>query len=95
MTQDTFPPVTLDLKTDTITYPDGTKESLLEYQKRKHQFEYIRSLQDALEKMKVLYQNPGCLTEEEYNAAKRIIQEEFDFWEFNVFVEFDDTFGPT
>lgn len=95
MTQDTFPPVTFDLKTDTITYPDGIKETLLEYQKRKHQFEYIRSLQDALEKMKVLYQNPGCLTEEEYNAAKRITQEAFDFWEFNIFVEFDDTFGPT
>lgn len=90
MTQDTFPPVTFDPETDTITYPDGTKETLPEYQKRKHQFEYIRRLQDALEKLKVLYQNPSCLTKEEYNAAKRIIQEEFDFWECNVFVEYDD-----
>ena len=95
MTQDTFPPVTLDLKTDTITYPDGTKESLLEYQKRKHQFEYIRSLQDALEKLKVLYQNPGCLTKKEYYSAKIDIEEEFDFWEANLFIEFDDTFGDT
>ncbi len=79
-----------DSRTDTIYYPDGTTESLAEYQKRKSQFEYIRSLQDALERMKVLYQNPGCLTEEEYYAAKRIIQEEFDFWEENLFIEFED-----
>ena len=84
-----------DSRTDTIHYQDGIKETLLEYQERKGKFEYIRSLQDALEKLKVLYQNPGCLTEEEYNAAKRIIQEEFDFWEANLFIEFDDTFGDT
>lgn len=90
MTQDTFSPVTFDLKTDTIVYPDGVKESLEEYQKRKHQFEYIRSLQDALERMKVLYQNPGSLTEEEYNAAKSDIQEEFFFWEETLFIEFED-----
>lgn len=83
-------PATFDTLTDTIIYPDGIQETLLEYQKRKHQFEYIRRLQDALEKLKVLYQNPGCLTKEEYDAAKRIIQEEFDFWEVNLFVEYDD-----
>lgn len=87
---DIIPPTTFDTRTDTIHYPDGTMESLAEYQKRKSQFEYIRSLQDALERMKVLYQNPGCLTKEEYYAAKRIIQEEFDFWEGNVFIEYDD-----
>jgi cytochrome oxidase Cu insertion factor (SCO1/SenC/PrrC family) len=90
MTQDTFFPVTFDPKTDTITYPDGTKETLLEYQNRKHKFEYIRSLQDALEKLKVLYQNPGCLTEGEYYAAKSDIQGQFDFWECNVFIEYGD-----
>ena len=92
MTQDTFPPILFDSKTDTLTYPDGIKETLLEYQKRKHQFEYIRSLQDALQKLKVLYQNPGCLTKEEYYAAKSDIEEEFDFWEANLFIEFEDTF---
>ena len=81
---------TFDTLTDTITYPDGVKETLLEYQKRKHRFEYIRSLQDALEKLKVLYQNPGCLTKEEYYAAKGDIEEEFDFWEENLFIEFED-----
>ena len=81
---------TFDTLTDTITYPDGVKETLLEYQKRKHRFGYIQSLQDALEKLKVLYQNPGCLTEEEYYAVKGDIQEEFDFWELNLFVEFGD-----
>ena len=85
-----IPPTTFDTRTDTIRYPDGVEETLVQYQKRKHQIEYIQSLQDALERMKVLYQNPGCLTEEEYYAAKRIIQEEFDFWELNLFVEFGD-----
>ena len=90
MTQDTFSPVTFDPKTDTITYPDGTKETLLEYQKRKHRFEYIRSLQNSLEKLKVLYENPGCLTKEEYYAAKSDIEEVFFFWEESLFIEFDD-----
>jgi len=79
-----------DSRTDTIYWPDGVKESLEEYQKRKHQFEYIRSLQNALEGMKNLYQNPGSLTEQEYNAAKDNIQEQFDFWEANLFIEFED-----
>jgi len=92
MTQDAFPPVTFDLKTDTIRYPDGVIESLEDYQKRKRQFDYIRGLQSALERMKVLYQNPGCLTEGEYNAAKDAIQEQFDYWEMNLFTEFGDKY---
>lgn len=40
--------------------------------------------------MKVLYQNPGCMNHTDYEAAKREIQEAFDWWEMNVFVEFDD-----
>jgi len=79
-----------DSRTDTIHWPDGVKESLEEYQKRKHRFEYIRSLQNALERMKVLYQNPGSLTEQEYYAAKDAIQDQFDFWEANLFIEFED-----
>ena len=85
-----FPPPTFDTRTDTIRYPDGTEETLLQYERRKYQFNFIGRLQSALENLKVLYQNPGCLTEEEYYAAKRIIQEEFDFWELNLFVEFGD-----
>jgi IS4 transposase len=84
------PPTTFNTLTDTIRYPDGVEETLVQYQKRKSQFEYIQSLQDALNRMKVLYQNPGCLTEEEYYAAKKIIQEDFDFWEENLFIEFED-----
>jgi hypothetical protein len=79
-----------DSRTDTIYWPDGIEETLVQYQKRKHKFEYIRSLQDALEKLKVLYQNPGCLTKEEYYAAKGDIQEVFFFWEESLFIEFED-----
>jgi hypothetical protein len=79
-----------DSRTDTIYWPDGVKESLEEYQKRKYKSEYIRGLQNSLERMKVLYQNPGCLTEEEYNEAKDAIQDQFDYWEMNLFIEFGD-----
>ena len=79
-----------DSRTDTIYWPDGIEETLVQYQKRKHQFDYIQGLQDTLEKLKALYQNPGSLTEEEYNAAKDAIQEQFDFWEANLFIEFED-----
>jgi hypothetical protein len=87
---DTIPPTTFDTRTDTIRYPDGVEETLVQYRKRKYKFEYIRSLQNALEGMKVLYQNPGCLTKQEYNAAKGAIQEQFDYWEANLFTEFGD-----
>jgi hypothetical protein len=75
---------------ETFTYPDGQIETLEQYNDRKYRFGYIQSLQNALERMKVLYQNPGCLTEQAYLDAKRKIQEEFDFWEANIFLEFDD-----
>jgi hypothetical protein len=77
-------------QTEILTYPDGITETLEQYNDRKYRFEYIQSLQNALERMKILYQNPGCLTEKEYLDAKRRIQEEFDFWEANIFLEFDD-----
>jgi|LakMenE18May11ns_1017448.scaffolds.fasta_scaffold8625240_1 hypothetical protein len=76
--------------TETFTYPNGTQETIAQYQRRKHQFEYIRNLQSALEELKVLYQNPGCMTKPEYCRAKEKIEEEFDFWEVNLFVEYDD-----
>jgi hypothetical protein len=85
-----IPPTTFDTRTDTIRYPDGVEETLVQYQTRKYKFEYIRGLQNALERMKVLYQNPGCLTEGGYNAAKDAIQEQFDYWEMNLFIEFGD-----
>jgi IS4 transposase len=48
---------------------------------------YIQGLQNALEQLKVLYQNPGCLTEKEYYNAIDKILEEFDFREDNIFQE--------
>jgi hypothetical protein len=77
-------------QTETFHYPDGLTETLQQYEGRKSKFKYIQNLQHALEGMKILYQNPGCLTEEEYKAAKYKIQEEFDYWEENIFLEFDD-----
>lgn len=82
--------ISFNPKTETFTYPDGQIETLEQYNERKYRYEYIQSLQDALEQMKVLYQTPGCLTKQEYLDAKRKIQEEFDFWEANIFLEFDD-----
>jgi cell fate (sporulation/competence/biofilm development) regulator YmcA (YheA/YmcA/DUF963 family) len=79
-----------DSRTEVFTYPDGITETLSEYQYRKQRFNYIQELQTALERMKVLYQNPGCMNHTDYEAAKREIQEAFDWWEMNVFVEFDD-----
>lgn len=81
-------------KTETFHHPDGTVETLKQYEWRRYRFKYIQELQNALEQMKVLYQNAGCLTENDYKKAKEKIQEAFDYWEMNVFVEFDDSNGP-
>jgi hypothetical protein len=77
-------------QSEVLTYPDGITETLSEYQERKRRFNYIQELQNSLECLKVLYQNPGCLNKKDYEAAKIKIQEAFDWWEMNVFVEFDD-----
>ena len=82
--------ILFDSRTEVFTYPDGITETMSEYQERKRRFNYIQELQDSLECMKVLYQNPGSLNKEDYEAAKREIQEAFDWWEMNVFIEFDD-----
>ena len=82
--------ITFNSQTETFHYPDGLTETLQQYGERAARFKYIQDLQDALERMKILYQNPGCLTEEEYKDAKHKIQEEFDYWEANIFLEFDD-----
>lgn len=82
--------IIFDSKTETFHYPDGQIETLEEYNERRYRYDYLTRLQDALEKMKVLYSNPGCMNEADYEAAKRVIQDEFDFWEANVFVEYDD-----
>jgi hypothetical protein len=82
--------ITFNPQTETFHYPDGLTETLHEYAERKSRMKYIQDLQDALERMKILYQNPGCLTEESYKDAKYKIQEEFDYWEMNIFREFDD-----
>lgn len=82
---------TFDILTDTITYPDGTKETLHNYQRRKTQFEYIRGLQKALEKLKVLYQNPGAMNPGEYDDAINHIKTEFANWENLLFIECHDS----
>jgi hypothetical protein len=76
--------------TEVFTYPDGLSETLEQYTTRKAKFDYIQTLQNALEELKVLYQNPGCLNEIDYNVAKRKIQDEFDWYEDNLFREFGD-----
>ena len=83
--------IVFDSVTEVFTYPDGVTETLEQYSSRKARFEYIKNLQTALEHLKVLYQNPGCLTVEEYRNAKNKIQEEFEWWEGNIFVEFEDS----
>jgi hypothetical protein len=82
--------IAFDSKTEIFTYPDGEIETLEQYIKRKAKFDYIQNLQDALHRLKVLYQNPGCLNVAEYNEAKIKIQEEFEWWEANIFHEFGD-----
>jgi hypothetical protein len=84
--------IVFNSQTEIFTYPDGLTETLSQYQERGMKFRYIQRLQDALERLKVLYQNPGCLTEEAYKDAKYKIQEEFDYWEANVFLEFEDKY---
>jgi hypothetical protein len=84
--------IVFNSQTEIFTYPDGLTETLKQYGERKARFRYIQDLQNALEKMKVLYQNPGCLTEEAYKDAKYKIQEEFDYWEMNIFLEFEDKY---
>lgn len=88
--------ITFDPITETFTYPDGVQETLSQYKRRTYQFEYIRNLQSALEELKILYQNPSCMTKPEYDKAKSRIQDEFDFWELNLFVEYlDDDYGSS
>lgn len=82
--------IVFNSQTETFHYPDGQVETLREYGTRRQRFRYIQDLQNALERMKVLYQNPGCLTEDAYKDAKYKIQEEFDYWEMNIFCEFED-----
>ena len=82
--------ITFNSQTETFQYPDGVTETLEQYNDRKYRFEYIQGLQNALEQLKVLYQNPGCLTEKAYKDAVYKIQEEFDYWEMNIFQEYDD-----
>jgi hypothetical protein len=82
--------ITFNSQTEKFYYPDGVTETLEQYNARKYSFEYIQGLQNALEQMKILYQNPGCLTEKSYKDAKRKIQEEFDYWEMNIFQEYED-----
>lgn len=86
--------IVFDPKTETLHYPGGVQETLKQREWRKYRFNYIEELQNALEGMKVLYQNPGCLTEDGYKKAKEKIQESFDYWEMNVFVEFEDANAP-
>ena len=84
--------ITFNPSTETFHYPDGLTETLLQYGERKSRFKYIQDLQNALEQLKVLYQNPGCLNQEAYKNAKYKIQEEFDYWEANIFQEFEDKY---
>jgi uncharacterized glyoxalase superfamily metalloenzyme YdcJ len=76
--------------TEVFTYPDGLSETLEQYTTRKAKFDYIQTLQDALEELKVLYQNPGSLNETEYKEAKNKILDDFEWWEANIFNEFGD-----
>jgi hypothetical protein len=82
--------IIFDSLAEIFTYPDGEIETLEQYIKRRDKFDYIQKLQDSLDSMKVLYQNPGCLNESEYNKAKSKIQDEFEWWEANIFNEFGD-----
>ena len=82
--------IAFDSKTEIFTYPDGEIETLEQYIKRRDKFDYIQKLQDSLDSMKVLYQNPGRLNESEYNKAKSKIQDELEWWEANIFNEFGD-----
>jgi hypothetical protein len=76
--------------TEVFTYPDGLTETLEQYTTRKAKFDYIQTLQDALEGLKVLYQNPGSLNETEYKEAKNKILDDFEWYEDNLFREFGD-----
>ncbi len=87
-------PMNLSIKFDPLTktfhYPDGVTETLDQYNTRNERFDYIQALQNALDLLKVLYQNPGCLNEKEYLKAKEKIEEEFEYWQANIFKEYDD-----
>jgi hypothetical protein len=63
--------------TETFHYPDGTTESLKDYQIRLKKYTHLQNLQNALGKLKALYQNPGCMNETCYYKAKNSIEETF------------------
>jgi hypothetical protein len=82
--------IVFDSVAEVFTYPDGLTETLEQYTTRKAKFDYIQTLQDALEGLKVLYQNPGSLNETEYKEAKNKILDDFEWSGANIFNEFGD-----
>jgi hypothetical protein len=71
--QITFDPVSLKL-----TYPDGIEETLEQYKQRCVTFDVIQSIQNAFERLKVLYQNPGAFSFDEYEEASKQIESSWD-----------------
>lgn len=60
--------------TDTLHYPDGVEEKIEDYLSRKEKFEALRDMQQELERLKVLYQNPGCSSAEEIKKTKEEVR---------------------
>ena len=70
--------ITFDTMTEKFRYPDGSEERLEDYQIRRRKWVRLQTLQNALEKLKILYQNFGSMNEKDYYNARDHIEEQFE-----------------
>jgi len=66
--------ITFNILTNTLHYPDGVEEKIEDYLSRKEIFETLRDMQNQLEKLKVLHQNPGCSSNNDIKKTKEEVR---------------------
>ena len=66
--------LTFNRDTNTIRYPDGIEEYITTHLTRKERFETLKAIQHELERLKILCQNPGCCSEEEFCKIKEEVR---------------------
>jgi hypothetical protein len=69
--------ITFDTVAEKFHYPDGSEERLEDYQIRRKKWVRLQTLQNALERLKILYQNSNCMNPDDYYRAQGHIEEEF------------------
>ena len=61
-------------ETNNICYPDGIEEPITRYLTRKERFKNLEAMQREIERLKILYQNPCCCSENELYKTKNDVR---------------------